>query len=296
MRTYQIVSDSSSDFTLAQAEALNIKLVPFSVTFDGAKVFVEHQDLTTDEFYHKLLTEAAFPKTSQPTIQEYLDIFEPIVKEGKDILCICLTSGVSGSYQSAFNAKNMLEESHPEAKICVVDSFQATGSEQLVVRQAIAMRDAGVALVEAAEKLEILSHNHCKLMFTMDNLDHMVRGGRIGKAAGLASNILNIKAILSLEEGVIHPAGKVRSLKKALSFMKDALAEEIGENKGDYQVQVIYTSNQKLDNAKQLMEELAADGYELSDTTTPVQLGLCMGSHGGPLLVGVACCKKYTAL
>ncbi|WP_317856200.1 DegV family protein [Chakrabartyella piscis] len=295
MRTYQIVADSATDFTMAQAEALHVKLVPFSVTFDSSTVYTEHKDLTTDEFYEKVIHEAAFPKTSQPTIQHYLDVFEPIIKAGNDILCVCLTSGVSGSYQSAFNAKNMLEEAHPEAKICVVDTLQATGSEHLVAHQAIAMRDAGVPLVEAAEKLENIAHNHCKLFFSMDNLDHMVKGGRIGKAAGLASNILNIKAILTLVDGVVHPAAKVRSTKKVFAFMKNDLDTVVGGNKSDYQVQVIYTSSQKLDAAKQFMQELVDDGYEVAGDA-PVQLGLCMGSHGGPLLVGLAYCKKYTAL
>lgn len=295
MRTYQLVGDSSNDFSIEKAKALDIKIVPFSITFDGSTVYTEHKDLTNDEFYKKMDAEAAFPKTSQPTIQDYLDVFEPILKDGNDILCICLSSGISGSYQSAFNAKGMLEETYPDAKICVVDTHQATGSEQMVAYQAIAMREAGVPIEEAAKMLLTLSHEHAKLLFTVDSMDHLVKGGRVGKAAGLAGNILNIKPILSLEEGVIVPVTKVRSLKKAAGFIKEALDSTVGDAKDDYQVQVIYSGPQKAEAAKQWMAELSADGYELAGSE-PIQLGICIGSHVGSLLLGLVYCKKYTAL
>ena len=121
MKPYQIISDSSCDLPMSLLEILNIGIVPYFVSFDTVTYYKEILELTPETFYDEVKARKVYPKTSLPPIQDYINVFEPYLKEGKDILCICLTSKFSGSYQSAMNAGNILLETYPDARIEVMD-------------------------------------------------------------------------------------------------------------------------------------------------------------------------------
>ena len=146
MYTYKILSDTSCDIPAAVLEQLDVTYVPFHVSFDTVNYLKELQDITPDEFYDKINADKLYPKTSLPSVQDYMDAMEPVLKEGKDVFCICLTANFSGSYQSGVNAANILGEAYPERKIIVLDSACVTGSQGLLVYEACRMRDAGYSM------------------------------------------------------------------------------------------------------------------------------------------------------
>ena len=121
---FKIICDTSSDLTPDEIKELNIDTVSFYISFDGVNYEKEISEMTIDDFYKKLTDEKLFGKTSMPTIQDYSEVFEKHLKNGDDIICICLSSKFSGSYSSAINAKKILEEEYPERKITVIDSTQ----------------------------------------------------------------------------------------------------------------------------------------------------------------------------
>ncbi|MFI3175162.1 MAG: DegV family protein [Bacillota bacterium] len=294
MSSYQIISDTACDMPLSELQKHNIGYVPFSVSFDSDTYYTELLDLDSKSFFEKIEKTGAFPKTSQPTIQQYLDAFAPYIEKELDILCLCLSSKLSGSYQSAINAKQFLEEENCKSKIQIIDTTCATGSENLILQQAIAMRDADFTIDQQVEALEKLKTTG-RIFFTVDSLDHLQKGGRIGKVSALAGSILNVKPVIFLTGGELVPHTKVRGQKKALQTITDAVIEEIKENKNDYVVSVLYGSDEFLNIAENLIEQLKNDGYGISDFPL-MQLGITIGSHVGPSAIGICCAKKYTAL
>jgi DegV family protein with EDD domain len=120
-----------------------------------------------------------FPKTSMPSVQDYVDVFTPIVKAGEGVLCICITTKFSGSYNSAVNARNMLLEDYPDAKIEVIDSTLNTVEEGIFVREAARMKAAGLSLEESVQALERIKSTG-RIIFTVGSLDYLIHGGRIG--------------------------------------------------------------------------------------------------------------------
>ena len=124
MRPYQIFSDSSCDLPENLLQEHQIKLIPFYVSFDQENYYKENVDITKEEFYRTLTSKKVYAKTSLPSVQDYISMFTPSLKEGNDILCLCLTQKFSGSYQSALNAKHILEEQYPDVNISIIDSIQ----------------------------------------------------------------------------------------------------------------------------------------------------------------------------
>ena len=172
MYTYKILSDTSCDIPAAVLEQLDVTYVPFHVSFDTVNYLKELQDITPDEFYDKINADKLYPKTSLPSVQDYMDAMEPVLKEGKDVFCICLTANFSGSYQSGVNAANILGEAYPERKIIVLDSACVTGSQGLLVYEACRMRDAGYSMEELLAVLDKQKYM-TKINFTVDSLDYL---------------------------------------------------------------------------------------------------------------------------
>lgn len=291
MSSYKIVTDTACDIPLSHLEKEGVAYVPFSVSFDSENYYRDLVDLTTNDFYEKLSDATAFPKTSQPTIQSYLDVFEPIAQTGTDILCICLSSKLSGSYQSAVNAKNIVEDSNENVRVHIIDSLCVTGSQNILVLQAIEMQKAGLSLDDVVAKLDALKPTG-KIFFTVDSLEHLQKGGRIGKAASLAGSILNIKPILSISDGEIIPVGRVRGQKKSIQHILNSLEKNISDNKSDYVVNSLYGSSDYSNTSTDLVQVLIDGGYDISVMPT-AQVGVTIGSHTGPTAVGVCMMKKW---
>lgn len=290
MNTYKIIADTSCDIPTSLMAEKEIVYAPFNVSFDQENYLEELKDITPDEFYDKLNAEKLFPKTSLPSVQAYMDAMEPALKEGKDVLCLCLSSKFSGSFQSAVNAGNILSESYPDRVIKVVDTTCATACEGLMVLEACRMRDAGMDIEAAAAKLDALKETAC-LYVTVDSLEHLQKGGRIGKASAMAGTILNIKPIIAMKDGELHPESKVRGSKKALKTIMDMSKAKMGDEKDQYRVIFVRGEIERHENAVELANELRAEGYDVQEDVWTV--GITIGSHIGPTPIAICMLKKY---
>lgn len=293
MSTYKIIADSSCDIPVSIMEANDITYVPFNVSFDQENYMEELKDITPDEFYDKINAEKLFPKTSLPSVQAYMDAMEAALKEGKDVMCICISSKFSGSFQSAMNAGNILSESYPDRKIKVVDSACATATEGMLVLEACRMRDAGMDINTVAEKLDALKET-ARIFVTVDSLEHLQKGGRIGKASALAGTILNIKPIIVMKDGELHPENKVRGSKKALKTIMDMAKAKIGDEKDQYKIIFVRGEKERQATAAELANELRSEGYDVAEDVWTV--GITIGSHIGPTPIAICMLKKYEVI
>lgn len=291
MKNFQIFSDSACDLPTELVEKYQIKVIPYYITFDKENYFKEHEEITNEEFYQRL-AERVFPKTSLPSVQDYMNVFQAAIEQGNDVLCFCLTAKFSGSYQSAVNAKNILEEDYPDAKIVVVDSIQATGGQGLTVLQAAYMKEAGYELDKVAERIEEIK-NTSRIMFTVDSLECLQKGGRIGKVTSLAGTMLNLKPMIVLKEAELMPYSNIRGRKKSLDKIIAMVEEYFTENNERYEDYDFCVANATT------MEETLAVQTKLEEligkkVAYPVsQIGVTIGTYTGPGAVGVCFIKKY---
>lgn len=290
MSTYKILADTSCDIPASLMAEKEITYVPFNVSFDQETYLEELKDITPDEFYDKINAEKLFPKTSLPSVQAYMDAMEAALKEGKDVLCLCLSSKFSGSFQSAVNAGNILSESYPDRIIKVMDTTCATACEGMMVLEACRMRDAGMDIGTVAEKLDALKET-ARIFVTVDSLEHLQKGGRIGKASAMAGTILNIKPIIAMKDGELHPESKVRGSKKALKMIVDMTKDNVGDEKDQYRIIFVRGEKEREATAAELANELRAEGYDVVDDVWTV--GITIGSHIGPTPIAVCMLKKY---
>lgn len=283
MHTYKIYSDSSCDLGLELAGKYDIEIVPFQVTLDGKTYYRENIDISIDDFYKELRAEEAFPKTSLPSIDAYADAFRKSLDNGINVLCFCLTSKFSGSYQSACNAKLMLMEEYPEREIMVIDSYLAAATQGVFVTEAARMRDMGFTLSEVAAWCEETKQSG-GFLITLDALNYLQTGGRLGKASPLAGGMLNIKPIIVLRDGELAPYAKARGRKKAISDTIDLLNSEIGDKKDKYQVFVMHADEQA--TATELRETLInKHGYQIDFPL--FRVGTTIGAHLGPSAITI---------
>jgi len=185
----------------------------------------------------------------------------------------------------------MLSETYPEARIEVLDSRNVTGIQSLLVWESIRMRDKGYTLDQQLEKIQILKDT-TKINFTVDSLEHLQKGGRIGKAAALAGTILNIKPIIVAQHGELFPESKVRGHKKALRTIIEMTRQEIGDKKEQYRLLLLYAEKERKAATEEIAEELSAEGFELIDPPL-AQVGITIGTHAGPTAIGICYIKKH---
>ena len=291
MSNYKLFSDSSCDLPASYVQQYNIGIIPYSVSLGDEIYYKEILELKTEDFYKKIVSENVFPKTSLPSIQDYIDAFTPALEAGKDIICICLSAKFSGSFQSALNAKNILLENY-ERNIEIIDSRQATGGQGLLLYEMAQMQSAGYDFEKVVSKTEQL-RDTAKINFTVESLEHLQKGGRIGKASALAGNILNIKPIITMWHGELRPVGKVRGFQKAVKTMIDITEKEIGSEAEKYQLCVLSAENiNKALELKQMLQETTS--YNILHL--PFQVGVTIGSHAGPTALGICYIKKYEFL
>ena len=184
---FDIIADSACDFTPEMAQKIGVEIVPFYVSLDGEHYRKEGKEIAVRDFYQFMVDNpSAYPKTSLPSLEDFETAFRAHAEAGRPVLCICFTSKMSGCVGSARNARELVLEDFPDAKIEVIDSTAATVTESIVVENAVAMRDAGCTLDEAVTWLEAEKITN-QIFFTVGNLDYLIKGGRIGKVTGRAA-------------------------------------------------------------------------------------------------------------
>lgn len=215
----RIVTDSLSDITPELARELGIDTVPVYVRF-GKEVYKDRIEISTDEFYRRLVHDEVLPTTTQPSPGDFLEVYGRVAKEAKEILVVTLSSKLSGTYQSALQAKNLFEG---KARIEVIDSQQVIMGLGLIVMSAVRAAKAGADLDQLIDLVrKAMRRIHSAMSF--DTLKYLAKGGRIGKAQGLLGSLLAVKPILTLKDGEVAPLTRVRSRTAGIDYLYNFVA------------------------------------------------------------------------
>ena len=279
---YQIITDGSCDLGQEIPQKAGLKVVPFYVTFDGKTYKKEIEEIGVREFYQQMVDNPKqFPKSSLPSVQDYVEAFTPYVKEGKNIICLCITVKFSGSYNSAKTAAESLKEEYPDVKIEVVDTTVNTVLQGILALEAVRMQQAGLSFEETLAEIERIKATG-RIIFTVGNYEYLIHGGRIGKVMGNAASTLGIKPLIMLREGEIFPTGITRSRKKAMKRLIEQAKEhftKIGESPDDYQIVVGYGYD--YEEAVSFRDELLASmkTYSSYSAIEIFQIGATIGVH-----------------
>lgn len=290
--TYQIISDGSCDLIKEYTEKNNVIVVPFYVSFDGENYYKEGIEIDHDEFYRKMIDEKCFPKSSLPSVQDYIDAFTPVVKEGKPIICICITEKFSGSYQSAMNAANIVKEDYPDAKITVINSMVNTVLQGLLVNEVVRMRDNGLSYEETIEKIkEIIPSG--RIIFTIANIEYLKQGGRIGKLLTFASDKLGIKPLITLKEGEIFPSGVTRSRAKSIKKVVELTKSHFEKNKLNPKDYMFCVGTGITDDEAKELAAMLEEALDIKIDFWSGRIGTTIGTHTGPYPIGTGFIRKY---
>ena len=278
MRDYIIVTDATSDIPNEMANELNVKVVPmsFSLGEKNYNHYPDYRELDIKTFYDKQRA-GQTSLTTQINVAVYLDFFEKIIKSDKDVLYISFSSALSSTYQSSVLAAKELNEKYPDFKIITIDSKAATLGETLLVKLAAQKKSEG-------RNIEDLSKwgddNHLKVChyFTVDDLNHLKRGGRMTAMTAFIGTALDIKPILHVnDEGKLIPLDKVRGRKKALKVLFNYLAE-LSEN---LEEQTIFIGHGDCIEYARYLESLIKEAYKVKEVIIH-PIGPIIGSHTGP--------------
>jgi len=274
----RIVTDSTCEGTPALMANERVTVVPLTVVF-GQQALRDGLEITRDEFWQRLPTADPLPKTSQGNPVDFIEPFRRFTDAGDEVVAVILSSKLSGTYDSAVQAR----ESLPGRPIEVVDSHSVSVGLALMVRHAVEMAEAGMAREAiAAKMLEMREHVH--IFFALDTLEYLQRGGRIGKAQALVGTLLKFKPLLAVREGEVHPVGRVRTRAKALESLVELLTHDVKE-RGPH-VKLAVTQAAAMAEAQQVASTLCR---ELGTTDSFINtLGPVVGVHVGPGTVGAA--------
>ena len=272
---------STADLSREHFEKRGISFICFHFELDGTPYMDDlGKSIPFDEFYQRM-TDGADTKTSQINVEEYCEYFEHFLQEGKDILHLTLSSGISGSVNSARIAQGMLQEKYPERNICIVDSLAASSGYGLLMDKLADLRDEGKSIDEVREWAE---ENKKKLQhwFFSTDLTFYVKGGRVSKTAGFIGNVMNICPLLNVNfEGKLIPRQKVRTKKKVIAEIVDRM-EQNAENGLDYDGKCYISNSACEEDAKAVAELVEARFPKLNGKVEINSIGTTIGSHTGP--------------
>lgn len=226
MRDYVILTDSCCDFSAHMVEELGVQVLPLSFILEGKEYrnYPDNRDMDPEEFYAKLRA-GALGSTSAVNVAAYKDAMAKIVESGRDILCICFSSGLSTTYQSAVMAAQELRADHPSRAIAVVDSRAASLGQGLLVYLAVQQKNRGRSLEEVRAYAEEIKDHICH-WFTVDDLNHLKRGGRVSSAAALFGTMLQMKPVLHVDTaGHLIPVTNVRGRRASIKALVDKMDE-----------------------------------------------------------------------
>ncbi|MDZ4064972.1 MAG: DegV family protein [Coriobacteriia bacterium] len=273
-----IVCDSTCDLGLDWFEANDVTMVPLKVLF-GEDSFLDWIDLQPEQFFEKLKAAPALPKTSQPSPAEFVAAYGALAEQGCDsIVSIHLTAALSGTFESAtLAAKDVAIPVH------VVDTKSVTQATGLIVKLATELRDEGLD----AESIALRAREataRVKMFFILDTLEYLVKGGRAGKAQGLAASLLNIKPVLTFnQDGIIEPFKKVKGLRKAMAELAAHVAEQ--SRGGKIRLSFFHACSPDLaEELKTAFDEAGVD-YDLDSIGL---VGAVIGTYAGPRSLGAA--------
>ena len=269
-----VVTDSTADFTTDAVKRYSISIVPLVVNWDGA-TYRDKVDLTTADFYRRLKDSKTSPTTGAPNLALFEDAFNAQLERHDSVICVTLASKLSATYDVATQAAKSVDPK----RIRVIDSRTVTVCLGWLAEDAAELGEQGKTADEIVPIIEERA-SRMRIYTTMDSLEYLRRGGRIGRAAALAGTLLNVKPILAIHDGEVHPVERVRTLSGALRRIPELVAalgpiERIAVKEGG--------ASESADQLQRMVEE-KFPGIEVGRG----QIGSVLGVHGGPGVVGVA--------
>ena len=272
--TIRIVTDSTSDFPADMAAELKVSIVPLSVIF-GDEVLQEGRDISHDQFYERLVREKIAPTTSAPSVGDFLEVYEPLLKETNEIVSIHLSSKLSATYNNACQAARQLSDQG--AIIEVIDTQSLSFGVTFMAAAAARAAMNGAALEEIKQSVHSMM-SRVRILIALDTLEYLRRGGRIGRARAFLGAVMRVKPLLSIRDGEVHPEERVRTKKLAVERLFQIVTSYRAQ-----EVAVGYSTNKQ--EADDLRIRLAE---ALPGVTTYLQeLGPVLGVHGGPGTLGI---------
>lgn len=282
MSNIKIICDSINDIPKDIANKYDIELLPVTMILEG-KEYKAGKDIDGDEFYELLRTSESIPTTSQITYVTYKEVFEKYIKEGKTILYMAGSSAASGTYQSAILAKNDIEE----GDIHIFDTYTLSIGGCMLIKRAGEMAQLGYSVEEIINELEALKEK-IEVYFSVDSLDYLQKGGRISGTKAAIGNLLNIKPILKIENGLVSQKNQVRGSKKIISKLIEELKTEVGNDFSDKDVYIGYGDDREIRDkfVEKVKEELNPKNIYT------IQIGACVACHSGPSVFGIGSMKS----
>lgn len=277
---FKIVTDSTADLPKTFLEENNISSMYLPFLING-KTYRSDDEMSWKEFY-QAMRDGIMPTTSQVNPQEAEDNLREYLREDKNILCIIFSSGLSGTFNSIRMASEILNEEVEGANIIVVDTLAASMGEGMMVYKAVQMRDAGKSMEEVSAYLEEHKQNFVH-MFTVDDLFHLHRGGRVSKAAAIVGSLASIKPVLTVDgEGHLTVIGKVRGRKKSLMALVDSMETKMGQYKEENDI-VFISHGDCIEDARfvadKVKEKYGIEKFMINN------VGPTIGAHTGPGVV-----------
>ncbi|MBU8905366.1 DegV family protein [Desertibacillus haloalkaliphilus] len=269
MSKVKIVTDSTLDISDEILRQYNIEVVSLSVNIEGES-FLDRVEITPSQFLEKLKQSKELPKTSQPAVGKFVDVYNRLGADGSEVLSIHMTEGMSGTVASAKSAAEMAD-----AKVTVVDSRFISLALSFQVIEAAKMAEQGKSVNEIVEKLDKV-REATSLYLMVDTLEYLAKGGRIGRGKALLGSILNVKPIASLADGVYTPVTKVRTYNKMITYFRNMFEKET-EGRTVKAIGIVHVDAYDLaSRLKAELEKLTSVEVTLSETT-PV-----ISTHTGP--------------
>lgn len=281
MSDYVLSCCSTADLSKEQFEERDIRYICFHYQLDG----VDHPDdlgetIPFDEFY-KAMENGADTKTSQVSVGEYTPYFEQFLKEGKDVLHLTLSSGISGSINSANIAAEELREKYPDRKIYIVDSLAASSGYGLLMDKLADLRDDGMSIDELRD-WAVEHRLECNHWFFSTDLTFFIKGGRVSKTSGFIGGLLNICPLLNVSfEGKLIPRYKIRTKKKVIGFTVDKM-EELANGGLEYADKVFISNSACYEDARAVADLIEERFKHLKGRVVINSIGTTIGSHTGP--------------
>ena len=275
---YRIITDSTGDLTPELIRDLQLTVIPMEFTIDGKSYrnYPDGHEMSAKAFYH-LLRAGKTSITAQINAHEFMDWADPILQAGEDILYLAFSSGLSGTCQSAYMAKEELSARYPDRKIYVVDSLAASMGEGLLAYYASKMQLEGKTIDEVYQWLQDNKLHLCH-WFTVDDLNHLKRGGRVSSAAALFGTMLGIKPVLHVDDaGHLIPVAKIRGRRQSL----DSLVAHMEQTVTNPEEQVIFISHGDCEKDAQYVADQIRARWNVKEIVLN-EIGPVIGTHSGP--------------
>lgn len=282
MRNFYITTDSNSDLPQEYIDKLGTVIIPQYYSF-GDTVYGDELNMSPSEFYERMKNgELPQSQANNPAVIE--DKFREILDKGCDIIHIAFSSALSGSYNNVCMVARELLEEYTDAKITVIDSLNVSLGESLMVIHANNLKSNGAAYNEVVENLNEFKH-HINVLFTVDDLFHLQRGGRVSKTTAIVGSALNLKPFLYVtDEGKLSSASTVRGRKKSISSLVDRMSDSLGEDP-DFSIPVGIVHGNCLEEAENLAKMIKEQ--TLFTNTIINDISPSIGTHSGPGAIGI---------